>query len=114
MRYLLLVYDNEDRVASLSESALTAEVAEYQDFGHEFGARIRSGDALQPTSMATTVSVRHGKRVIRDGASDDPGQQLGRYCLVEADDLDVAIGMAARIPGARFGRVEVRPIRQFA
>ena len=112
MKYLLLVYDQEDRFDKLSQPALIAELCEYRDFGIEFSHEIRGGDALQPTTTATTVRVRHGKRLINDGPFADVDEQLGGYYVVEAADLDEAIDIAAKIPGARFGSVEVRPIRK--
>ena len=114
MRYLLLVYDQEDRFEKLGRPALNAELSEYRDFGAEFSQEIRDGDALQPTTTATTVRVRHGKRVITDGPFADVDEQLGGYYVVEAADLDEAINIAAKIPGARFGSVEVRPIRKLS
>jgi hypothetical protein len=65
-------------------------------------------------ATATTVRVRHGKRLINDGPFADVDEQLGGYYVVEAADLDEALNIAAKIPGARFGSVEVRPIRKFS
>jgi len=70
----------------------------------------KAGDGLQPTSTATTVRVRDGKILATDGPFAETREQLGGYYLVEARDLDAAIAMAARIPGARDGSIEVRPV----
>ncbi len=67
---------------------------------------------LQPTSTATSVRVRDGKRVVTDGPFAETREQLGGYFLVDARDLDEAIGIAARIPGSRFGTVEIRPVME--
>ena len=113
MQYLLLIYEGERRFVSLSKQDLDAEIAQYRAFGTEFGSAIQGGNALQPTSTATTVRVRDGKRLTTDGPFAETKEQLGGYYLVEARDLDQAIAMAAQIPGARHGSVEVRPIQNF-
>lgn len=108
MQYLLTIYEEEKRWANLSKSAVAAEMGEYGAFGKEFAGAIKGGNALQPTSAATTVRVRDGKRLTTDGPFAETKEQLGGYYLVEAADLDGAIAMAAKIPGARSGSVEVR------
>jgi len=113
MQYLLLIYEGEKRFANLSKPDLMAEIGQYQSFGEEFASAIQGGNALQPTSTATTVRVREGKRLTTDGPFAETKEQLGGYYLVEARDLDAAIAMAAKIPGARYGSVEVRPIQNF-
>src|SRR4029078_12577349 len=70
----------------------------------------KAGDGLQPTTTATTVRVRDGKTLTTDGPFAETREQLGRYYLVEAKDLDTALAIAARIPGARTGSIEVRPV----
>ena len=114
MEYMLLIYEGEQRFASLTPPEVGAELAEYEAFGKEFAGAIKGGNALQPTSAATTVRVREGKRLITAGPFAETKEQLGGYYLVEAPDLDQALAMAAKIPGARFGSVEVRPILKFA
>jgi len=94
MLYLLLIYEGENRSAQLAESALKAELTEYWAFGSEFASAIRAGHALQPTTTATTVRMRDGKRVIADGPFAETREQLGGYYLVEAPDLDEALEMA--------------------
>jgi hypothetical protein len=113
MQYLLLIYEGERRFVSQSKQDLDAEIARYRAFGNEFSSAIQGGNALQPTSAATTVRVRDGKRLTTDGPFAETKEQLGGYYLVEARDLDQAIAMAAQIPGARHGSVEVRPIQNF-
>jgi len=110
MQYLLLIYDNEKR---WSQGYDKSELGEYVAFGKEFAAAIKGGNALQPTSTATTVRVRDGKRLTTDGPFAETKEQLAGYYLVEASDLDQAVAIAAKIPGARFGSIEVRPIIKF-
>jgi len=111
MQYLLLIYDDEKR---FSQGYQDAELGEYRAFGKEYAKAIKGGNALRPTSAATTVRVRDGKRLTTDGPFAETKEQLGGYYLVEASNLDEAIAMAAKIPGARFGSIEVRPIMTFS
>src|SRR5712691_7639301 len=113
MEYLLLIYEGEARFAGLSEPEVNAEIAEYRAFGEKFAKDIRGGNALQPTTTANTVRVRNGKPLMTDGPFAETKEQLGGYYLVDAADLDQALEMAARIPGARHGSIEVRPIMKF-
>jgi hypothetical protein len=113
MQYLLLIYEAEKRFQGLAQKDLNAEIAEYRAFGDQFAKSIRGGNALQPTSSATTVRVRDSKRLTTDGPFAETKEQLGGFYLVEARDLDDAIQMAAKIPGARYGSIEVRPIMTF-
>ncbi len=110
MQYLLLIYENEARFANGYDPA---ELQQYRAFGKEFESRILGGAALQPTAAATTVRVRDGKRLTTDGPFAETREQLGGFYLVEARDLDEAIAMAGKIPGARHGCVEVRPLMKF-
>jgi hypothetical protein len=110
MQYLLSIYEDEKRWENGYDPA---EMAEYQKFGEEFRGAIKGGNALKPTSTATTVRVRDGKRLTTDGPFAETKEQLGGYYLVDAPDLDAAIAMAAKIPAARFGCIEVRPIETF-
>ena len=111
MEYLLLIYDNEKRFA---KGYPEAELAEYRAFGKEFASAIKGGHALQPTHTAASVRVRNGKTVTTDGPFAETKEQLGGFYLVEARDRDEAAAIAAKIPGARFGSVEVRPIMKFS
>ena len=110
MKYLLLIYENEARFAKGFDPA---EMAEYGAFGKEFEKSIVGGNALQPTATATTVRIRDGKRLTTDGPFADTKEQLGGYYLIEAKDLDHAVHLAGKIPGARHGSIEVRPIMNF-
>jgi hypothetical protein len=114
MQYLLLIYDQEKRWTELSEANQNSETKEYGDFGKEFAKAIRGGNALQPTATAKTVRVRNGKPQVIDGPFAETKEQLGGYYLVEANDPDEAIAIAAKIPWARFGSIEVRPIMTFS
>jgi hypothetical protein len=111
MEYLLLIYENEKRYA---KGYPEDEMKEYRAFGSEWAKSIRGGNALQPTTTATTVRVRDGKRLTTDGPFAETKEQLGGFYLVDAKDLDEAITMAGKIPGARSGCVEVRPIQKFS
>lgn len=111
MEYLLLIYDNDKRY---SQGYSDAELGEYRAFGKEFAKAIKGGHALQPTSAAATVRVRNGKPLTTDGPFAETKEQLAGYYLVEAHDREEAVAMAAKIPGARFGSVEVRPIMKFS
>ncbi|MGA9752729.1 MAG: YciI family protein [Acidobacteriota bacterium] len=107
MDYLLLIYEDEKRIA---EGFPAAEREEYRAFNKEFEKAIRDGKRLAPTNAAATVRVREGRRLVTDGPFAETREQLGGYFLIDANDLDEAIGVAGRIPGARKGTVEVRPV----
>lgn len=111
MQYLLLIYEDEKRFAKGYDNG---ELQEYRAFGQEFAKAIKGGNALQPTATAATVRVRNGKATTTDGPFAETKEQLGGFYLIEARDRDEAIRMAAKIPGARFGSIEVRPIMTFA
>jgi hypothetical protein len=112
MQYLLLIYSNEAEMAARSASAIATMTAEYTEFtkGIIQGGQFKAGDRLKPTSSATTVRVRNGQTVTTDGPFAETREQLGGYYLVEAKNLDEATAIAARIPGAKIGSIEVRPI----
>lgn len=114
MQYLLLIYENERRWSSMTERDRDAEMKEYFDFGDAIGRsrHYLNGNALQPTTSATTVKVRDGKTLATDGPFAETKEQLSGYYLINAKDLDDAIAVAARIPAARYGGIEVRPIMQ--
>jgi hypothetical protein len=111
MQFLLLIYENEQR---FSQGYDESEMGEYQAFGKEFATSIKGGNALHPTTTAKTVRVRNGKVANTDGPFAETKEQLGGFYLVEAKDINEAAKMAAKIPGARFGSIEVRPIMVFA
>ena len=115
MRYLCLIYDDEKKWETMPEQESGAIFGEYFAFtegikqsGHHLG-----GEALQPTNTATTVRVRNGKISTTDGPFAETKEQLGGYYLINAADLNEAIQIAAKIPSARFGSIEVRPIVEF-
>ena len=112
MHYLLLIYSNEKEMAVMNPSAIASMTAEYTEFtkGIVQAGQFKAGDRLQPTSAATTVRVRNGQVATTDGPFAETREQLGGYYLVDAKNLDEAIAIAARIPGARVGSIEVRPI----
>ena len=110
MQYLLMIYDEEQMWASRSQEDQEAEYKRYGAFRTEFQGAIVGANRLQPTSVATTVRVKDGKILTTDGPFAETKEQLGGYFLVEAGNLDEAIAMAAKIPAARHGSVEVRPI----
>ncbi|HEY6195858.1 MAG TPA: YciI family protein [Candidatus Eisenbacteria bacterium] len=114
MKYLCLIYTDE----SLREKMAAPEMSKMQGEYFEFTNSIREsghyigGNPLQPTTTATTVRVRNGKLSTTDGPFAETKEQLGGYYLVEARDLNDAIQVAARIPGARLGSIEVRPVME--
>lgn len=113
MQYLLLIYQNEAEMEKAGEAATKAMHADYMSFTQSIvqAGHFKAGDALQRTSTATTVRVRGGKTLTTDGPFAEVKEAIGGYLLFEADDLDAAIELAARIPAARLGgAVEVRPI----
>jgi hypothetical protein len=112
MQYLLMIYQNEVEYAKMDAAAGQKMMAEYQTFTQAIiqNGNFKAGDRLQPTTTATTVRVRDGKTLTTDGPFAETREQLGGYYLVEAKDLNAAIEIAARIPGARIGSIEVRPI----
>ncbi|NUO80477.1 YciI family protein [candidate division KSB1 bacterium] len=109
MKYMLLIYFDEQ---ALSETERTQCYMDSAQLAHELNSNGQyiSANPLQPTSMATSVRVRNSKRLVTDGPFAETREQLGGYFLVEAENLDEAIGMAARIPMALKGTVEVRPV----
>lgn len=112
MQYLLLIYEDERKVLGRDEQTRNQILAEYRAFSESLreAGQFVAADALQPTSTATSVRVRDGQAITTDGPFAETKEQLGGFYLVEADDLDQAISIAVRIPSARFGTIEVRPI----
>ena len=112
MKYMLLIYENEAGFAGLPEAERAAIYAEYRAFTEEIAksGNLIGGDELQPTATATVVHVEGGRTLVTDGPFAETREQLGGYYLVEAKDLDEAVALAARIPSARSGHVEVRPV----
>lgn len=114
MQFLLLIYDQEKRWTNLGQAEQGAEYQEFAAFGKEFATAIKGGNALQPSPTAKTVRVRDGKPLLTDGPFAETKEQLGGYYLVEAKDAHEAIAIAAKIPWARHGSIEVRPIMTFS
>ncbi len=116
MQYLLLIYRNDAEYVKMDPAERKQMSAEYGAFTQSIiqSGHFKAGDGLQPTSTATTVRVRDGKTLTTDGPFAETREQLGGYYLVEAKDLDAAIAIAARIPGAKFGSIEVRPIKIYS
>ena len=113
MRYALLIYEDETFWQKTPQQEIGAMMEGYRRFGEEAGERIGSGAALQPTATATTVRVRDGERLLTDGPFAETREQFGGFYIVEAGSLDEAIDLAAKIPGAESGCVEVRPVMEF-
>jgi hypothetical protein len=116
MRYLCLIYDDERNWAKMPRENADAMSTEYFSFTESIkkSGQFIGGEALQPTPTATTVRVRSGKVSTTDGPFAETKEQLGGYYLIDASDLNEAIQVASRIPSARLGAVEVRPILEFA
>jgi hypothetical protein len=114
VRYILLVHHNEDNFARLPEVEQRQMRDESVRLANEIHANGQYLDAapLQPTTMTTCVQVREGKPVVTDGPFVETREHLGGYYLVDVRNLDEAIAIAARIPGARLGAVEIRPVIQ--
>ena len=110
MQYLLLIYDDEKRWAKGYDEN---EMKEYAAFGQEFQKAIVGGKALQPTKTATTLRLREGKRLVTDGPFAETKEHLSGFYLVEAKDAAEAQRIAAKIPAAKYGSIEVRPIMKF-
>ena len=111
MRYLALIYGNEAAAASMSKAEQEAEMIAYNAFGEAEAEHLqKGGEALHPTSAATTVRVREGKTLTTDGPFAETKEQLGGFYMLQCKDLDEAIMVAAKIPGAKVGSIEIRPI----
>ena len=113
MKYMLLIYAEEGAIDEAARQHCyeeSIELAKDLVANNQFLATA----PLHPTSMATCVKIREGKRLVTDGPFAETREHLGGYFLVEAKDLDEAIGIAERIPGARWGSVEIRPVIEIA
>lgn len=109
MKYMLLIFHDEKALSEDERQACYAESLQLAEELHSSGQYL-AANPLHPTAMATSVQVRNGKRFVTDGPFAETREQLGGYFLIEANNLDEAIGIAARIPMARKGTVEVRPV----
>ena len=115
MKYLCLIYDDESIWQKMSQDEMGRIMGEYNAYGSDIKAsgHYIAGEALQPTSSATTVRVRNGKTITSDGPFAETKEQLGGFYMIEAKDLNDALQVAARIPGAKLGSIEVRPVMVF-
>jgi hypothetical protein len=116
MKYLCLIYDNEKNMSAMSQSESAAFMGEYFAFteGVRKSGHYIAGEALQPVQTATTVRIRNGKVSTTDGPFAETKEQLGGFYLIEARDLNDALQVASKIPSARLGSIEVRPIMTFS
>ena len=114
MKYVCLIYDEEKKAAAMTKAEGDALMGEYFAFteGIKKSGQYVGGEALQPVQSATTVRVRDGKMSTTDGPFAETREQLGGYYLLEAKDLNEAIQIAAKIPTAKTGSIEVRPIME--
>jgi hypothetical protein len=112
MKYTLMIYNDEKTWGTLSEADQHQMMSEYGQLTQQLkdAGQYVAGQQLRPTSAATSVRVRNGKRVVTDGPFAETREQLGGYYLIDARNLDEAIEVAGRIPAARQGTIEVRPV----
>jgi hypothetical protein len=113
MKFLALIYADESRWADANPEEMAKSMEAHNAFSAAAGEALVGGEALEPTAAATTVRVRDGERMLTDGPFVETKEQLGGYYVIEAVDLDAALNIAAQIPEAQFGGVEVRPIIDF-
>lgn len=116
MRYLCLIYDDEKVVNEMPKAEGDAFMGEYFAFteGIRASGHYAAGEALQPVQTATTVRIRNGQMSTTDGPFAETREQLGGFYLIDARDLNEALQIAARIPSARTGSIEVRPVVDFS
>jgi len=116
MKYLLLIYNNEQSWNAITESERQQIYGEYRKLREQLlsTGQFVTGSQLQPIATATSVRVRDGKELVTDGPFAETHEQLGGYFLIEAENLDEATSIAARIPSAKIGTVEVRPLVEAA
>jgi hypothetical protein len=110
VRYLLMIYGDEAGYEAATEEQREAMRNEYGRVAAGWGERLQGGDELASSSSATTVRVRADEQLVTDGPFAETKEQLGGYFIVDVEDLDTAIALAAELPGARSGSIEVRPI----
>ena len=112
MQYLLLIYDTEKQFETITDSARQKIYHEYGELIQDLqeNGKYKAGHQLQSIATATTVRIRNGKQAVTDGPFAETKEQLGGFFLVEAKDADEALAIAARIPSARTGSIEIRPV----
>ncbi len=115
MRYVFLIYLDEDELPDEGTAELIEEWGRYDDFSREAGKRqlFETADALQPAATATTVRLRDGESLVTDRPFAETKEQLAGFYVLHCDDLDEALALAGKIPGARHGVVEVRPVVEY-
>jgi hypothetical protein len=115
MKYALLIYGDESHYPAPESAEGAAEMEAYYAFTEAINAEgiNQGGEALRSVATSTTVRVRNDEVLATDGPFAETKEQLGGFYLVDCDDLDQAIAAAARIPGARYGSIEVRPVIEF-
>lgn len=115
MRYMLMIYGNEAAYAAMSEEEQRADYEAYNVYTQQVrdGGVLIGGEALLPTSTATTVRLRDGKTLTTHGPFAETAEQLGGYYIISCENLDQALEWAAKIPGAAYGSIEIRPIMEF-
>lgn len=116
MRYLCLIYDEEKAMGSMSKADADAFMGEYFTFTNDIksSGHYVAGEALHPVATATTLRIRHGKTSTTDGPFAETKEQLGGFYMIEAKDLNEVLQIAAKIPSARTGSIEVRPVVDFS
>ena len=114
MRYLCLIYQSEKAMSNISEDEMKQMMADYGAFTEDIQKKgfFLDGNPLESVTTATTVRVRDGKTLTTDGPFAETKEQLGGYYMIQCNDLDEAISVASRIPGARYGTVEIRPVME--
>ena len=112
MQYIVLIYGSEKGWGSMSRPDVEQIYAEYKKYSEELAKAgvMRGGSELKPTTTATTVRVRGGKRQVTDGPFAETKEQLGGFYLIEVANLEAALDWAAKCPSARDGSIEVRPL----
>ena len=115
MRYLLLIYSDESMLASMNEADMQADMAKWWEYDSAIkgAGAASSGEALQPTTTATSVRDDGGKPIVTDGPFAETKEQLGGYYVLDVENLDAAIEWAHKCPAAKYGTVELRPIQEF-
>lgn len=116
MKFMLLIYDQEQSFAAMPAAEVEKMIADYMQFTQDLRAhgQYQTSHRLQPVASARTVRVRNGEPVVTDGPFAETREQLGGFYLIEAKDMEEALAIAARIPSARRGLVEVRPVMEMA
>ena len=112
MKYMAIIFNDESQYADATPEEIGAVFAAHGEFGEAAGKAgvFAGGDGLQPSATATTVRVRDGERLLTDGPYAETKEQLGGFYMLECKDLDEALAWAARIPEAKTGTIEVRPV----